>query len=134
MKEKKVEVEEELKEYEADFGKIGKKESEEMSQEELDKRIREAEERIKERPLTWRAQPGEKKAVKVLEKVKKDTEFGETDFFIVKDLKTGQLLSLLACGVLAKNLAVGREYLLLYEGKVENGDKSYHRWLWEELG
>lgn len=133
MKKGKVVAEEELKEVEGDLDKIARKEAEGMNQEDLDRKIEEAEERIKERPLTWRPEPGERKAVEVLDKVKKDTEFGETDFFIVKDLKTGQLFSLLGHGVLLKHLEVGKLFLLIYEGKVENGDKSYHRWLWEEL-
>jgi hypothetical protein len=111
----------------------GKREAEEMDQEELDRQIEEAEERIRRRPLTWRPGEGERKAVKVLEKVQKDTEFGSTPFFTVLDLRSSQKLSLLAHGVLLKNLEVGKSYLLQYEGKIENGDKSYHRWLWEEL-
>jgi len=133
MKKGKVVAEEELKEVEGDLDEIARKEAEGMDQEELDRKVREAEERIKERPLTWRPEPGEKKAVEVLDKVKKDTEFGETDFFIIKDLRSGQLLSVLGHGVLLKHLEVGLKYLLIYEGKVENGDKAYHRWLWEEL-
>jgi len=115
------------------FDEQGKREAEEMDQEELDRQIEEAEGRIKKRPLTWRPKEGEKKAVKVLEKIEKDTEFGTTPFFTVLDLRETQKLSLLAHGVLLKNLEVGKSYLLQYEGKIENGDKSYHRWLWEEL-
>jgi hypothetical protein len=111
----------------------GKREVEEMNQEELDRQIEEAEERIRKRPLTWRPGEGERKAVKVLDKIEKDTEFGSTPFFTVLDLRSSQKLSLLAHGVLLKNLEVGKSYLLQYEGKIENGDKSYHRWLWEEL-
>lgn len=111
----------------------GKREVEEMDQEELDRQIEKAEGRIKKRPLTWRPGEGEKKAVKVVEKLEKPTEFGQTPFFTVLDLRSSQKYSLLAHGVLLKNLEVGRKYLLQYEGKIENGDKSYHRWLWEEL-
>jgi hypothetical protein len=115
------------------YDEQGKREAEKMDQEELDRQIKEAEERIRKRPLTWRPGEGERKAVKVLDKVKKDTEFGSTPFFTVLDLRSSQKLSLLAHGVLLKNLEVGESYLLQYEGKIENGDKSYHRWLWEKL-
>lgn len=118
---------------EASQDELGEKEASQMDQEELDRQIEEAEERIKKRPLTWRPGEGEKKAIKVLERLEKPTEFGQTPFFTVLDLRSSQKLSLLAHGVLLKNLEVGKSYLLQYEGKIENGDKSYHRWLWEEL-
>lgn len=112
---------------------LGEKEAREMEQEELDRKVREAEERIKERPLIWRPVAGDKKAVEVMEKEQRETEFGSTPFFVLEDLKTHQLYSLLAPAVLEKHLEVGKQYLLIYEGKVENGDRTYHRWVWEEL-
>ncbi|GAI98185.1 unnamed protein product, partial [marine sediment metagenome] len=88
---------------------------------------------IRERPQVWRPKEGQQKPVKVLDKIEKDTEFGTTPFFTVLDLRTSQKFSLLAHGVLLKNLEIGKSYLLVYEGKVENGDRTYHRWTWEEL-
>jgi len=129
------EEENEIRKVDRDEGldEQGKREADEMNQEELDKQIQQAEEKMRKRPLTWRPKEGEKRAVKILEKLEKDTEFGSTPFFTVLDLRESQKLSLLAHGVLLKNLKVGKSYLLQYEGKIENGDKSYHRWLWEEL-
>jgi len=110
--------------------KYGKEiDEEELDQDELDRLQKEAEERIKSRPLIWRPKEGEKRLVEVLGKEKKPTEFGEADFFELKDLRTGQLLSLLAHGVLLKHLQVNQSYLLIYQGK--QGD--YHSWIWEEL-
>lgn len=101
----------------------------EFDQDELDRMEKEAEERIKSRPVIWRPQEGERKLVQVVKKEKKDTEFGEGDFFVLKDLRSGQLLSLVAHGVLLKHLEEGKAYLLIYQGK--QGD--YHNWIWEEL-
>jgi len=109
----------------------------EIEEEELDQKIEEARKRKKQRAKIWRPGPGEEKAVRVERVEEKASEFGKTKFFILKDLKENQLYSLIACGILLKNLKVGKSYLLEYQGKVEaeinNEIRQVHSWDFEEI-
>jgi len=101
----------------------------------LEKSIKDAERRMRERARIWIPEKGEKRAVKVLEVTEEETEIGPTKFFILEDLKEGQRLRLLAHAALEKNLELRKLYLLEYQGKVyvEKLERECHSWLWEEI-
>lgn len=109
----------------------------EIEGEELQAKIEEARKRKMARPKIWRPDPGAEKIVKVEKIEERESEYGKTKFFILRDLKEKKLLSLIACGVLLKNLKVGSSYILEYQGKVlatiDGQDREVHSWDWEEV-
>ena len=112
---------------------------EEMKEEkELEERIKKAEEKLRQKPVSWRPQLGEMKAVELVSVEKRESENGsEFEVFILNDLRSGQKYSLISCGLLKKHLYPGKRYLLRYDGKVEaeiEGEiRQVHSWSWVEI-
>lgn len=107
-----------------------------FSQEELNRRIEEARQRMREKPRIWVPKAGDEKAVLFVKVQQIDTEIGKSDFLILEDVTDGQRFSVPKHAVLENHMEPGGVYLLRYNGTRQGkarGRSPYHDWAVEEV-
>lgn len=107
---------------------------EQIDEKERQALIRAARERLQQRPVVWRPEPGEEKIAEVVRIVEIDTEIGKSKFIHLRDVSDGMLYSVPAHTVLLNHCYVSGVYLIRYQGKRKGKKRGeYHEWVVEPV-